>query len=135
LARRRLGQDYEQLGYAFSFDGVHFIRSMWNPIGAIDVLPGMSAMAEAKLFVHHGVFYCFHTARWLERWITNGDDDYPVGRDDDDGRHGAPDVEDHENLGVQVFATDSDSFKLEWPVYDTFMTANALLPNQSRCVC
>jgi hypothetical protein len=46
-----------------------------------------------QVFMHNGLLYCFHTARWLERWITSpsADDDKP-----------AHNIEDHENLGVQV---------------------------------
>ena len=70
--RRLLGQEHEEIGYAFSFDGINFQRNMNNPIVRRSLNPGVGRMSEAHVFIEGGIFYVFHTIAWSAGpWLPN----------------------------------------------------------------
>jgi len=84
-------QKLESIGYAYSFDGTHFIKHPANPIGMRERNPDASAFAEVHALFEPPFVYAFHTLRYISR---GGED-----------------------LGVQIFATDTP-FRLAMPVLD-----------------
>jgi len=96
--RRLLGAEHEEIGYAFSFDGIHFQRSIHNPVATRSLNPGVGRMSEAHVFVEDGIFYVYHTIAWINT----------------DGAQATRGFVDLENLGVEILVQ-SDSFRLPWP--------------------
>jgi len=74
-------QKLESIGYAYSFDGTHFIKHPANPIGMRERNPDASAFAEVHALFEPPFVYAFHTLRYISR---GGED-----------------------LGVQIFATET----------------------------
>jgi hypothetical protein len=64
-SRRRLGDDYEQIGYAFSFDGIHFVRyySRNNPNTHISYYPHI--MKQLRLFASSTGPCIIRLERWM----------------------------------------------------------------------
>ena len=81
----------ESIGYAYSFDGIHFTKYPGNPIGMRERNPDASAFAEVHALYEPPLVYAFHTLRYKSR---KGED-----------------------LGVQIFATQTP-LRLDMPVLD-----------------
>ncbi len=84
----------ESIGYAFSRDGVHFIKHVDNPVAKREASPDASAFAEVQCLIEPPFVYLYHTLRYLS--VT--DEEVFI-----------------EDLGVQVLAMDTP-FKLALPV-------------------
>lgn len=81
-------QTRESIGYAYSFDGIHFTRHPRNPVAIREIVPDAGALAEVHAYAEGPFIYLFHTLRY-----NNGEED----------------------LGVQVLATQKP-FKLRMPI-------------------
>jgi len=75
----------ESIGYAYSFDGIHFTKYTQNPVALRDRNPDAAAFAEVHAYYEPPFVYCFHTLRYCSRL------------------HPKPY---EEELGVQVLATE-----------------------------
>jgi predicted GH43/DUF377 family glycosyl hydrolase len=80
----------ESIGYAYSFDGIHFIKHPNNPVAVREMQPDGGAFAEVHAYQEGPLIYLFHTLRYNSR---DGDED----------------------LGVQVLATQRP-FKVHMPI-------------------
>lgn len=80
----------ESIGYAYSFDGINFIKHPKNPVAVREMQPDGGAFAEVHAYQEGHLIYLFHTLRY-------------------NSRHGV------ENLGVQVLATQRP-FKVRMPI-------------------
>jgi len=80
----------ESIGYAYSFDGVNFVKHPDNPIAIREKGPDAAAFAEAHSYCEHPLVYLYHTLRYNSR---EGDED----------------------IGVQVLATQRP-FRLRMPL-------------------
>ena len=80
----------ESIGYAYSFDGIHFIKHPKNPVAVREMQPDGGAFSEVHAYQEGPLIYLFHTLRY-------------------NSRHG------DEDLGVQVLATQRP-FKVRMPV-------------------
>jgi hypothetical protein len=80
----------ESIGYAYSFDGIHFTKYANNPVAICEMQPGGEAFSEIHAHQEGSLIYLFHTLRY-------------------EGRQG------HEDIGVQVLATQRP-FKLRMPL-------------------
>lgn len=103
----------EDVGVAYSSDGVHWVPSTNNPQIRHGSLPGpVSALAEVHVLVEHPFRYLYHTLRWLT------------------------DNEDKEDLGVMVMISTEDAkagWRLPIPVIANQGTLNA--STTLRCGC
>ena len=81
-------QTRESIGYAYSFDGLHFTKHPRNPVAIREMVPNAGAFAEVHSFAEGPFVYLFYTLRY------------------NDG---------NEDLGVQVLATQRP-FKLRMPI-------------------
>jgi hypothetical protein len=61
---RILGQ--ESIGYAYSFDGKHFVRYGGNPVALRESFPNASAFSEVHAYFEPPFIYAFHTLRYLD---------------------------------------------------------------------
>ncbi|MFC1738870.1 hypothetical protein ACFL1G_07480 [Planctomycetota bacterium] len=86
----------ESIGYAYSFDGINFIKYGGNPVAPREHNPDAAAFAEVHGFWESPLFYVYHTIRYTSRGTM------------DRTRGG-------EELGVQIIATRTP-FSLAMPV-------------------
>ena len=100
----------ESIGYAYSFDGIHFTKYGRNPVATRDAEPNASAYAEVHAILEPPFVYLYHTLRYREPWRERFKQQFPV-------------VED---LGVQVLVMQRP-FKLDMPV----INCKKLGPKQS----
>ncbi|MEI6501329.1 MAG: hypothetical protein WCP21_09940, partial [Armatimonadota bacterium] len=82
----------ESIGYAYSLDGLHFVKHPGNPVAPREANPDAAAFAEVHSLVEPPFVYLYHTLRYESR----------------------PGIE---HLGVQVLATQRP-FVLTMPVLD-----------------
>jgi hypothetical protein len=61
---RRLTQ--ESIGYAYSFDGYHFIKYGGNPVALREAVPNAAAFGEVHAFFEPPFVYLFHTIRYID---------------------------------------------------------------------
>jgi hypothetical protein len=61
---RRLTQ--ESIGYAYSFDGYHFIKYGGNPVALREAVPNAAAFGEVHAFFEPPFMYLFHTIRYVD---------------------------------------------------------------------
>lgn len=61
---RRLTQ--ESIGYAYSFDGYHFIKYGGNPVALREASPNTAAFGEVHAFFEPPFVYVFHTIRYVD---------------------------------------------------------------------
>jgi hypothetical protein len=110
---RRLTQ--ESIGYAYSFDGKHFVRYGGNPVASREGSPNAAAFAEVHAFFEPPFVYAFHTLRYVdpEKAIKPGDIDT-------------------EDLGVEVLVTQSN-FTLPVPVLTQASLPPQTITNLSTC--
>ncbi|MEK7754625.1 MAG: hypothetical protein AAB654_22055, partial [Acidobacteriota bacterium] len=95
----------ESIGYAYSFDGVRFIKYGGNPVARREANPNMAAFAEIHTLFEPPFIYAFHTIRYIDEMRA------PAGR------------ERIEDLGVQVLVTQTP-YRLSMPV----LTLDSLPP-------
>ena len=103
----------EDVGVAYSSDGVHWAPSTSNPQILHDSLPGpVSALAEVHVLVEHPFRYVYHTLRWLT------------------------DNEDKEDIGVMVMISTEDA-KAGWRLPIPVIANQGSLNNGTtlRCGC
>ncbi len=81
---------HESIGYAYSFDGINFIKHPKNPVALREMQPDGGAFSEVHAYQEGPLIYLFHTLRY-------------------NSRHG------DEDLGVQVLATQRP-FKVRMPI-------------------
>jgi len=65
----------ESIGYAYSFDGVNFVKHPDNPIAVREKSPDAAAFAEVHSYCEHPFVYLYHTLRYNSR---EGDEDMGV---------------------------------------------------------
>jgi len=56
----------ESIGYAYSLDGMNWIKFPGNPLIPYQHIPNCSAMAEVHALLEPPYIYCYHTLRYLE---------------------------------------------------------------------
>ena len=54
----------EDIGYAYSFDGINFIKHLSNPIGQREKNPDAAAFAEVQALWEPPFYYVYHTLRY-----------------------------------------------------------------------
>lgn len=86
----------ESIGYAYSFDGINFIKYGGNPVAPREHSPDAAAFSEVHALWEPPFFYLYHTLRYTSRGTG------------DRTRGG-------EELGVQILATRTP-FRLAMPV-------------------
>jgi hypothetical protein len=91
----------ESIGYAYSFDGIHFTKHPKNPIALREMHPGGEAFAEVHAYQEGPLTYLFHTLRYY-------------------GRQGV------EHIGAQVVTTQKP-FKIRMPI----LIADSIAPGKS----
>jgi hypothetical protein len=79
----------ESIGYAYSFDGVHWIKYGLNPVVTRELNPNAAAFAEVHTIMEPPFIYLYHTLRYKKPWRPRFEKQFPS-------------VED---LGVQVLVT------------------------------
>lgn len=84
----------ESVGYAYSYDGIHFTKYGLNPIARREANPNAAAFAEPRVLIEFPFIYIYHTLRYIEL---------------------NPPYANIEDLGVQVIATQRP-FSLDMPV-------------------
>jgi hypothetical protein len=89
----------ECIGYAYSFDGIHFTKYGRNPVATRESEPNASAYAEVHSIIEPPFVYNYHTLRYREPWRNRFRSQFPR-------------VED---LGVQVLVMQRP-FKLVMPL-------------------
>ncbi|MDC0936391.1 hypothetical protein OAS39_08895 [Pirellulales bacterium] len=89
----------ESLGYAYSFDGIHFQRYARNPIATREADPNAASISEPRVWMEMPFIYVYHTLRYKEPLTERHKLQFPG-------------VED---LGIQVLVTQRP-FKLDMPV-------------------
>jgi len=97
----------ESLGYAYSADGMHFIKHSKNPIAQRESIAYGAAIAEVCFLSEYPYIYIYHTLRYKEPW-----------REQDVQRF--PKVE---HIGAEVLCI-ADHFQIQYPVY----TLKSILP-------
>ena len=97
----------ESIGYAYSLDGVHFVKHAANPVAPREANPDAAAFAEVHAYFEPPFVYVFHTLRYNSR----------------DG---------HEDLGVQVLAT-GKPFRLNMPVLRAETLAPGAVTDLADC--
>jgi hypothetical protein len=98
----------ESIGYAYSFDGIHFTKFEQNPVALRERNPDAAAFAEVHSYYEPPFVYLFHTLRYSSRLDPN-----PY----------------EEELGIQVLATEQP-FCLPMPV----MQVENLAPSSSSAL-
>ena len=101
----------ESIGYAYSFDGIHFTKYSDNPVAICEMQPGGAAFSEVHAYQEGSLIYLFHTLRY-------------------EGRQG------HEDIGVQVLAKQSP-FKLRMPllIQDSLKSGTTSLLSACKPLC
>ena len=89
----------ESIGYAYSFDGVNFVKYGRNPVATRQAEPNAAAYAEVHSIIELPFVYSYHTLRYQRPWRARFEAQFPR-------------VED---LGVQVLVTQRP-FSLDVPV-------------------
>lgn len=89
----------ESIGYAYSVDGVNFMKHGRNPVAAREANPNASAFAEVHAIMEPPFIYLYHTLRYKKAWRARFEEQFPG-------------VED---LGVQVLAM-ARPFALDMPI-------------------
>jgi len=89
----------ECIGYAYSFDGIHFTKYGRNPVATREAEPNASAYAEVHSIIEPPFVYIYHTLRYREAWRDRFRPQFPT-------------VED---LGVQILVLQRP-FSLEMPL-------------------
>jgi len=56
----------ESIGYAYSFDGLHFTRYGGNPVAAWETNPNAAAFAEVRTLFEPPFIYAYHTLRYID---------------------------------------------------------------------
>lgn len=94
-------KNVEQIGWAFSQDGIYFTEYTHNPVGPQNgTTPLTSAMAEGHAIMEGEKVYVYHTIRWT----TGGTSGYaPAGRNNED-------------LGVEIFTSSRDFATIDVPL-------------------
>jgi hypothetical protein len=85
----------ESIGYAYSFDGFHFIKYALNPVARREAEPNAASFSEVYTFFEPPLIYLFHTLRYIS--------------------HPSPQFPQLEDLGIQVLAT-QQTFRFAMPV-------------------
>ena len=96
----------ESIGYAYSFDGINFIKYSGNPVAIRENDPGTTAFAETHTFWEPPFFYLYNTQRYQ-------------------GRRG-------EYLGVQIL-TNQRPFTLQMPVLNLETVAAGATTSLDDC--
>ena len=103
----------ESVGYAYSFDGVNFVKYGRNPVATRDAEPNASAYAEVHSIIEPPFVYVYHTLRYKKPWRPRFEPQFPR-------------VED---LGVQVLVMERP-FSLDMPVLNAAsLKAGATAPS------
>ena len=89
----------ESIGYAYSYDGSHFIKYGRNPVATRLAYPNMGSMSEVHAIIELPYIYLYHTLRYKEPWYPGDEKKFP----------GA------EHIGVQVLATQTP-FSIDMPI-------------------
>ncbi len=89
----------ESIGYAYSFDGVNFVKYGRNPVATRHAEPNAAAYAEVHSIMEPPFIYIYHTLRYRKPWRARFQKQFPR-------------VED---LGVQVLVMQRP-FSLDMPV-------------------
>jgi len=89
----------ESVGYAYSFDGFHFIKYGRNPVATREAEPNAAAYSEVHSILEPPFVYVYHTLRYEKPWRERFKPQFPT-------------VED---LGVQVLVLERP-FSLDVPV-------------------
>ena len=79
----------ESIGYAYSFDGVRFVKFGRNPVATREAEPNAAAYSEVHSILEPQFVYIYHTLRYKRPWRARFQPQFPT-------------VED---LGVQVLVT------------------------------
>jgi hypothetical protein len=109
-------QSRENIGYAYSGDGLHFTKYTGNPVASRDANPNAAAFAEVHALVEPPFVYLYHTLRYLKPWRPRDKDQFPA-------------VED---LGVQILATQRP-FQLDMPLFQRPSRAAQTTTAESDC--
>jgi hypothetical protein len=113
----KANKDVEQVGWAFSADGLTFTEFPSNPIAPQHrTTPLTSAMSEGHALIENGFVHVYHTIRWT----TDGASAF------------APDSRNAEDLGVEIF-TPSASFELEMPIVTSNWALSLPAGTTSEC--
>lgn len=106
----------EQIGWAFSEDGVRFSEYRSNPIAPYTgTTPHLAAMAEGHGWIEEPFIYVYHTIRW-----------------DDNKDPFAPNYRNAEDLGVEVFSI-SPYFELDMPLITPIWSLSLMKGQESPC--
>ncbi|MHC4406633.1 MAG: glycoside hydrolase family protein [Planctomycetota bacterium] len=89
----------ESIGYAYSFDGMNFVKYGRNPVATREAEPNAAAYAEVHSILEPPFIYIYHTLRYRKPWRERFKPQFPL-------------VED---LGVQVLVLQRP-FSLDMPV-------------------
>jgi hypothetical protein len=106
----------ESIGYAYSYDGLHWSKYGANPVVALTRVPDASGLAEVHAYFEGPYIYLFHTLR------------YHTGEGTSRGLKSFPKYE-TEDLGIQVLTIDP-RFKIAMPV----LSLDSLDPRQTNRV-
>lgn len=104
----------ESIGYAYSFDGTHFIKYGGNPVARREANPNAAAFSEVHTLFEPPFVYAFHTLRYIDEQKA------PMGRSN------------IEDLGVQVLAF-QPSFRLPMPVLNLNSLAGGASTKLADC--
>jgi len=111
----------ESIGYAYSRDGLHWLKYGGNPVASREAEPNAAAYAEVHSIIEPPFIYIYHTLRYKRPWRDRFRDQFPG-------------VED---LGVQVLVMERP-FRLDIPVTElqtlSAKTVTNLSPDQSPAV-
>lgn len=102
----------ESIGYAYSFDGYHFIKYAQNPVARREDDPNAAAFAEVHALFQPPFVYLYHTLRYIHSKNAR-----------------FPNVED---LGVEVLAT-RKRFRLAMPVLELNTLNPGATTSLSQC--
>jgi hypothetical protein len=85
----------ESIGYAYSFDGYHFVKYARNPVARREAVPNAAAFSEVHCLLEPPFIYLYHTLRYVS--------------------HPSPAFPEVEDLGYQVLAL-RNWFRLAMPI-------------------
>ena len=107
----------ECIGYAYSFDGLHFKKYGLNPIVTRMANPNAASFSEIHAIFEPPFIYLYHTLRYNEPWQYGDKKRTPPGDED---------------LGVQVLVTQKP-FSLDMPIInlDSLDAATAMTINNT----
>jgi len=60
----------ESIGYAYSLDGLNFVKFNGNPVVPRESIPNCSGMAEVHALWEHPLFYLYHTVRYSSQTVS-----------------------------------------------------------------